>query len=198
MTEPRDLPDDPGGPPTDATGFALVDEHVDENSTYGEMSLDEATRRLARLRSRGDLRAASRLMASLPDQVVVDMFERSADRDRAVAFRLLPKGRALVLFEALDAPVQSELLRGLREEWIALLPTLDLSAPSTFPWPDRTLGHTVTWVNAELMKNVTEIGQLRLLRAAAASGHFGRLPAGASGQTDCRARSTSSMPAPWK
>ncbi|MFN7243119.1 MAG: magnesium transporter, partial [Dietzia cercidiphylli] len=81
MTEPRDLPDDPGGPPTDATGFALVDEHVDENSTYGEMSLDEATRRLARLRSRGDLRAASRLMASLPDQVVVDMFERSADRD---------------------------------------------------------------------------------------------------------------------
>ncbi|MGN7156693.1 magnesium transporter [Dietzia cercidiphylli] len=121
MSEPRDLPDDPGGPPTDATGFALVDEHVDEDNTYGEMSLDEATRRLARLRSRGDLRAASRLMASLPDQVVVDMFERSADRDRAVAFRLLPKGRALVLFEALDAPVQSELLRGLREEQVAHL-----------------------------------------------------------------------------
>jgi hypothetical protein len=26
----------------------------------------------------------------------------------------------------------------------------------------------VAWVNAELMKNVTEIGQLRLLRAASA------------------------------
>ena len=57
-------------------------------------------------------------------------------------------------------------LRGLRDEWVAVLDTLDLEAPSTFPWPDQTVGHTVAWVNAELMKNVTEIGQLRLLRQA--------------------------------
>jgi hypothetical protein len=57
-------------------------------------------------------------------------------------------------------------LRGLRAEWVAVLDTLDLSAPSTFPWPDKTVGHTVAWVNAELMKNVTEIGQLRMLRSA--------------------------------
>jgi hypothetical protein len=28
------------------------------------------------------------------------------------------------------------------------------------------VAHMLAWVNAELMKNVTEIGQLRLLRAA--------------------------------
>jgi magnesium transporter len=35
---------------------------------------------------------------------------------RAVAFRLLPKDLALAVFEALDAPVQGELLEGLRDE----------------------------------------------------------------------------------
>ncbi|TYB68912.1 DinB family protein [Nonomuraea sp. PA05] len=65
-------------------------------------------------------------------------------------------------------------LRGLREEWLTVLDRLtdaDLDAPAPFPWP-RDGGHTVArmvaWVNAELMKNVTEIGQLRLLRAAQA------------------------------
>lgn len=57
-------------------------------------------------------------------------------------------------------------LRGLRDEWLELLPALDPAAPSAFPWPDGTVGDTVAWVNAELMKNVAEIGQLRLLRAA--------------------------------
>ena len=31
------------------------------------------------------------------------------------------------------------------------------------------MAHMVAWVNAELMKNATEIGQLRLLRAASAT-----------------------------
>ncbi|WP_447002145.1 DinB family protein [Saccharothrix isguenensis] len=57
-------------------------------------------------------------------------------------------------------------LRGLRDEWLQLLPGLDLAAPSDFPQPGGTVGHTAAWVNAELMKNVAEIGQLRLLRAA--------------------------------
>ncbi len=32
--------------------------------------------------------------------------------------------------------------------------------------PRRTVGHLLAWANAELMKNVAEIGQLRLQRAA--------------------------------
>lgn len=45
----------------------------------------------------------------------------------------------------------------------------DLNAPSSFPWgadAGRTVAHTVLWVNVELTKNISEIGQLRLLRAA--------------------------------
>jgi hypothetical protein len=44
-----------------------------------------------------------------------------------------------------------------------------LDRPSSFPWPSdagRTVAHTALWVNIELTKNVAEIGQLRLLRAA--------------------------------
>jgi len=46
----------------------------------------------------------------------------------------------------------------------------DLDATAPFPWPkdpQHTVAHMVAWVNAELMKNVAEIGQLRLQRAAA-------------------------------
>ncbi|MEU4892070.1 DinB family protein [Streptomyces sp. NPDC044780] len=63
-------------------------------------------------------------------------------------------------------------LRGLRDDWLSGLDHLtdaDLDRAATFPWerdPERTVAHTVAWVNAELMKNVSEIGQLRLLRAA--------------------------------
>ena len=35
---------------------------------------------------------------------------------------------------------------------------------------EYTVAHMLAWVNAELMKNVAEIGQLRLLRAASAQG----------------------------
>lgn len=45
----------------------------------------------------------------------------------------------------------------------------DLDAIAPFPWrndPEHTVAHMAGWVNSELMKNVAEIGQLRLLRAA--------------------------------
>lgn len=65
-----------------------------------------------------------------------------------------------------------EWLRGLRDDWLAVLDGLgdaELDAAAPFPWQDdprHTVAHMVAWVNAELMKNATEIGQLRLLRAA--------------------------------
>ena len=67
-----------------------------------------------------------------------------------------------------------EWLRGLRTDWLAVLDELtdaELDATAPFPWqndPEHTVAHMVGWVNAELMKNVAEIGQLRLLRAASA------------------------------
>lgn len=63
-------------------------------------------------------------------------------------------------------------LRDLRADWSAVLDRLtdaDLERTAPFPWPDdpdHSGAHMVAWVNAELMKNVAEIGQLRLLRAA--------------------------------
>lgn len=63
-------------------------------------------------------------------------------------------------------------LRALREEWLAVLDGItdpELDAPAPFPWrnePQYTVAHMLAWVNAELMKNVAETGQLRLVRVA--------------------------------
>ncbi|MFJ1910790.1 DinB family protein [Streptomyces sp. NPDC088147] len=65
-------------------------------------------------------------------------------------------------------------LRALRAEWLAVLDRLTdtgLDATAPFPWqndPGHTVADMAGWVNSELMKNVAEIGQLRLLRAASA------------------------------
>ena len=65
-------------------------------------------------------------------------------------------------------------LHGLHDRWLLVLRGLteaDLDAIAPFPWPsrpDRTVANMLAWVNAELMKNVAEIGQLRILRTASA------------------------------
>ncbi|MEU0539637.1 DinB family protein [Nocardia sp. NPDC005978] len=69
-----------------------------------------------------------------------------------------------------------EWLRDLRAQWLDILDTItdaELDAPAEFPWPSdagKAVAHAVAWVNAELMKNAAEIGQLRLLRAANTDG----------------------------
>ncbi|MFF8712068.1 DinB family protein [Streptomyces sp. NPDC015184] len=65
-----------------------------------------------------------------------------------------------------------EWLRALREDWLGALDRLtgaDLEATASLPWQDdprHTVAHMIAWVNAELMKNAAEIGQLRLQRVA--------------------------------
>ncbi|MFD5696684.1 hypothetical protein [Streptomyces lasiicapitis] len=56
------------------------------------------------------------------------------------------------------------LRRGDGGEW-----TPDWADTEPDPVPVPTVAHTAAWVNAELMKNAAEIGQLRLLRAASAA-----------------------------
>ncbi|MGW9396148.1 DinB family protein [Streptomyces sp. NPDC055642] len=82
-----------------------------------------------------------------------------------------PRERTDITWPGEGAPTVDR-LRALRTEWLALLDDLtdtDLDAIAPFPWPNdpaHTTAHMLAWVNAELMKNATEIGQLRLLRAA--------------------------------
>ncbi|MGW7514430.1 DinB family protein [Streptomyces sp. NPDC054796] len=70
-----------------------------------------------------------------------------------------------------------EWLRGLREEWLTALDRFTddaLEATAPFPWqndPRHTVAHMVAWVNAELMKNAAEIGQLRMQRAVGRPPH---------------------------
>ncbi|MEV6121622.1 DinB family protein [Streptomyces sp. NPDC052077] len=82
-----------------------------------------------------------------------------------------PRERDAVVWPGEGAPTV-EWLRGLRADWLAALGGLtaaDLDATAAFPPQDDpaySVADMAAWVNAELMKNVAEIGQLRLQRAA--------------------------------
>lgn len=60
-----------------------------------------------------------RLVALRPFDVAEEL-TRLDGTDRALAFRLLPKDLAIEVFEALDPPVQGELLEGLRDESVRM------------------------------------------------------------------------------
>lgn len=72
-----------------------------------------------------------------------------------------PPGRDGVRYPGSADGVRRQ-LRELSDRWKGLLERLtpeDLERPSTFPWPEpRPFSVTVAWVNAELIKNVAEIG----------------------------------------
>jgi len=58
-------------------------------------------------------------------------------------------------------------IRALATAWRLVLSDADLNRPITYPWDEpKSLAHTASWVNVELTKNIAELGQLRLLRAA--------------------------------
>lgn len=86
-----------------------------------------------------------------------------------------PRERAEITWPG-DGRAAIEWLRSLRTGWLAVLDELTdraLDAVAPFPWqddPEHTVAHMLAWVNAELMKNVAEIGQLRLIHAANKAG----------------------------
>ena len=81
---------------------------------------------------------------------------------------MAPRDRTDVVWPG-DGAAAVAHLRDLATQWRGLLASTDLTLPSAFPWgadAGRTATHTALWVNVELTKNISEIGQLRLLRAA--------------------------------
>lgn len=82
-----------------------------------------------------------------------------------------PAGRSAVAFPGTADGVREQ-LGDLASRWQRILDDLsveDLRRPSRFPWPDhRPFGTTLAWLNAELMKNIAEIGlTIRLYKAQA-------------------------------
>ena len=74
-----------------------------------------------------DLTALRAALMELRVHEVVALLGRSDSRRRAVLFRLLPKDRALAVFEALDSGLAREVLGGLRDErsWATRSAALD-------------------------------------------------------------------------
>ncbi len=68
-----------------------------------------------------DLIALTGTVTTLSPEELVPIFERLPLRQRAVIYRLLPKDRALEVFEALDPALQSDLLHSLQDAEVARL-----------------------------------------------------------------------------
>ncbi len=83
------------------------------------VEIDDTIEALKQALNRDDLAAAGGLVARLPISKTLDELERLNDRDRAVLYRLLDKGRALAVFERLDPTLQSELIQGLQDSDVA-------------------------------------------------------------------------------
>lgn len=82
-----------------------------------------------------------------------------------------PRGAADVTWPGSGSAAVAR-VRSLADRWRDLLAELgsdDLTGPATFPWggdSGRTVADTVLWVTVELTKNASELGQVRLIRAA--------------------------------
>lgn len=76
---------------------------------------------LAELVDRGDLALIDSWLRQEDALTIAEELSRLERDQRAVPFRLLPRDRALEVFEALDPSVQQELLEGLRDEAVLRL-----------------------------------------------------------------------------
>ncbi len=83
--------------------------------------VDELTASVAQQLAGGDLTKLASALASLPADELTPVLERLSLKQRAVAFRLLPKERAAEVFDALDPALQRELLEGLHDAEVTRL-----------------------------------------------------------------------------
>ncbi|MGQ7786043.1 MULTISPECIES: magnesium transporter [Nesterenkonia] len=84
------------------------------------MSVSERLDELADLVRHERLRDLREALDDLPVGEIVDFLERLGVQDRAVAFRLLPKDRAVEVFDLLDQALQHEIIEGLKDVDVAL------------------------------------------------------------------------------
>lgn len=70
---------------------------------------------------RQDLAAVAATLTTLTTDELASLLERLAIRQRAVVYRLLPKGQAIEVFERLSPSLQGELIEGLRDSEVAAI-----------------------------------------------------------------------------
>ena len=82
---------------------------------YPVQTFADSTELLARALATQNLVAVSQALAPLNISEILEQLERLNTIDRAVAYRTLPKDRAIEVFERLDAALQADLVAGLQE-----------------------------------------------------------------------------------
>lgn len=83
------------------------------------LTFDARAELLADALNKNSLPEVARALEPLTVAETMEQLERLNTIDRALAFRTLPKGRALEVFERLDAPLQADLVAGLQDAQVA-------------------------------------------------------------------------------
>lgn len=83
--------------------------------------ISESADAISELIAAGDLAGASELLTPLAVPEVVELFDRLSIEHAAIVYRLLAKGRALEVFEALSPGARGELVGALRNVEVAAL-----------------------------------------------------------------------------
>ena len=83
------------------------------------LTFDARAELLADALNKNSLPEVARALEPLTIAETMEQLERLNTIDRALAFRTLPKGRALEVFERLDAPLQADLVAGLQDAQVA-------------------------------------------------------------------------------
>ncbi|MBD7996222.1 magnesium transporter [Arthrobacter sp. Sa2CUA1] len=83
------------------------------------LSFDASAELLADALSSNSLSQVARALEPLDVAETLEQLERLNTIDRALAYRTLPKGRALEVFERLDARLQADLVAGLQDAQVA-------------------------------------------------------------------------------
>lgn len=83
------------------------------------LTFDASAELLGRALAANDVAGTSRVLQPLDVTETLEQLERLSTIDRALAYRTLPKDRAMEVFERLDAALQADLLAGLQEADVA-------------------------------------------------------------------------------
>ncbi|KNC18695.1 magnesium transporter [Arthrobacter sp. RIT-PI-e] len=87
--------------------------------SHSDTTAETAVPTIERALAEKDLPSVMVALTPLAPDEVIDALERMGAKQRALVYRMLSKGKALVVFEGLDATLQGELVQALQDEEVA-------------------------------------------------------------------------------